>query len=234
MFEGIPDREYEKFHNFIQVYNQGAQIVVEDIQDDKGLFLLRKGEVGIYKKCGEGRELLSRIKAINFFGEMSIIVGGPRTATVEVLSKNAVVYAFRTPDLDIVLSNSKWGIMLVSRLSQNLKESNVQIINLRQQNNQIREQNEHLTQGVVEIFNITEEIQRNIAQDAVATAREWKYLTSIIELEQCLLKSRLPEIASQIGHVDPSVWKDLYKEGNCPEIIYDYMKEAIKKRPPRA
>jgi CRP-like cAMP-binding protein len=223
MYADIPENEYQRFQSFIQVYQKGAVIVSENELDDKGLFLLRKGEVGIYKGTGKARELISKIEALNFFGEMAIIAGGPRSASVEALTDNTIVYAFQTPDLDALMSNPTWGRMLVTRLSKDLKQSNSLIMELREKVRNQKDEIENLYQGSIEVFSVTGEIQRSIANDAVATAREWKYLSGIVELLQKLLHSRLPGVAGQLNAVKPETWKALYNEGICPEIIYNHM-----------
>jgi CRP-like cAMP-binding protein len=226
MYAEIPENEYQRFQSFVQVYQKGAVIVSENDLDDKGLFLLRRGAVAVYKGKGKSRELISKIEALNFFGEMAIIAGGPRSASVEALTDNTIVYAFQTPDLDALMSNPTWGRMLVTRLSKDLKQSNSLIMELREQVRYQKEEIEKLYKGSIEVFSVTSEIQKSIANDAVATAREWKYLSGIVELVQKLLRSRLPEVADHLNTVEPETWKALYDEGICPEIIYNHMKKA--------
>lgn len=223
MLTTIPESEYKRFQTFIQVYQKGSIIVQENQVDDKGLFLLRQGEVAVYKGKGNNRELISKIEAINFFGEMAIIAGGPRSASIEALVDNTIVYAFRTPDLDALMSNPTWGRMLVTRLSKDLKQSNSLIMDMHEQVRNQRQEIDNLTNSTVEVFSITNEIQRSIAEDTVATAREWKYLTGIVELLQRLLHSKLPSVAKKLNKVDLDTWKMLYKDGVCPEVIYNLM-----------
>ncbi len=225
MYEDIPDQEYQKFQSFIQVYQKGAIIVKENELDDKGIFLLRKGSVSVYKGQGSKREQISKIDAINFFGEMSIIAGGARSASVEALLDNTIVYAFRTPDLDVLLSNPTWGRMLISRLAHDLKQSNILVMEQHEKLNNLEMEKINLTNGVVDVLNITYAIQKKIANDAVATAREWKYLIGIVDLVHKLVNTRLPGVAKRLGHVDAEIWKGLYKEGICPEIIYRQMSD---------
>jgi CRP-like cAMP-binding protein len=226
MYEDIPDQEYQKFQSFIQVYQKGAVIVKENEIDDKGIFLLRKGSVSVYKGQGNKREQISKIDAINFFGDMSIIAGGARSASVEALQDNTIVYAFRTPDLDVLLSNPTWGRMLVSRLAHDLKQSNIVVMEQHERLNNLEMEKINLTNGVIEVLNITYAIQNKIANDAVATAREWKYLIGIVDLVQRLVNTRLPGVAQRLGHVDVEIWKRLYEEGICPEIIYRQMSDV--------
>jgi len=97
---------------------------------------------------------------------------------------------------------------------------------LRDQVRSQKQENEALNEGAVEVFSVTSEIQRSIADDAVVTAREWKYLSGMAELVQRLLHSRLPGVANQLESVDLETWKSLFDEGICPEIIYDQMTKS--------
>lgn len=229
MYADIPESELKSFQSFIHVYQKGMVIVSENELDDKGLLLLRKGEVAIYKGKGKTRELISRIEAINFFGEMAIITGEPRSATVEALTDNTIVYSFRTPDLDALMSNPTWGRILVTRLTKDLKQSNDLIMELREQLRSQKEEIEILNKGSIEVFSVTNEIQKKLADDTIATAREWKYLSGLVELVQKLLESRLPKVAGQLRTINPETWKSLYEEGVCPEIIYTQMAKNQRK-----
>jgi hypothetical protein len=112
--------------------------------------------------------------------------------------------------------------MLVTRLLKDVKQSNSLIMYLREQVRNQKEEIENPTTGTIEVFNNTNEILKSIANDAVATARECKYFSGIVELVQKFQHSRLPGVASQLDTVKPETWKALHNEGICPEIIYDH------------
>ena len=150
MFD-IPSGEFERFNSFMQVYKRGTPIIVEGQQDDKGLFLLRQGRVGVYKQYDNDRELITTIDAVNFFGELSLVSSAPRTATVEALSDQVIVYGFRTSDVQVLLTNPKWGYLLCSRLIMNLKADNDQIVDLVEQNHDLKKELETNKNNSLEI-----------------------------------------------------------------------------------
>lgn len=219
MSDQIPTQELETFKNFMWTYARGTSIIVESEQDDKGLFLLRQGKVNVYRGMGAQRQLITTIQAVNFFGEMAIITGGPRTATVEAASDQVVCYAFRKPDLQAVLSNPKWGIMLVTRLSGNLKENVDELVDLRNKNQELQAQMDYLTSQVNEVFSLLAEVQRATVNEAVVTSREWRYLTALESMLKNFLEKRLPQIQPKTGPVDTAQWRRLYDEGILPEIL---------------
>ena len=225
IFNGLPVKEVDQFRSFMHGYSKGATIIEEGEQDDKGLFLLRKGTVAVYKNTRGGRELLSTIDAVNFFGEMALYTGSPRTATVEAYT-DVVVYSFRSPDLHSIMANPKWGNLLVNRLIGDLKQNAEQLVNLRVENKNLRESSERLTGAAVEIFSVLDEAQKAVAQEAVATAREWHFLNAVRVLVQRFLRARLPEISGQLKAVDAATWKKLRDEGIVPELLDNPIKKV--------
>jgi CRP-like cAMP-binding protein len=224
--QDIPTKELESFRNHMRVYRKDAVIIKENEMDDDGLFLLRTGKVRVFK----ANQFMADIEAVNFFGEMAVVIGGPRTATVVANSPTAVVYHFQKPDLEIILSEPAWGILLFRRFSQNLSNMNEELVRLRMQNEQLNYDNEYLTKHTTEIFSMLTEVQRDIALDVVVTAREWKYLNSLAEVTSELLKSRLPKIYNQVGFINDDFWKQLKKEEYFPEFLKEFMEDARNRR----
>jgi len=130
-----------------------------------------------------------------------------------------VCYAFRKPDLQAVLSNPKWGIMLVTRLSGNLKENVDELVDLRNKNQEQQAQMDYLNSQVNEVFSLLAEVQRATVKEAVVTSREWKYLTALESMLKNFLEKRLPQIQPKTGPVDTAQWRRLYDEGILPEIL---------------
>ncbi|HPH97485.1 MAG TPA: cyclic nucleotide-binding domain-containing protein [Anaerolineaceae bacterium] len=213
MFRDIPPAEVEQFRSFMYVYSRGATLLTEGEQDDRGLFLLRKGKVNIFKNTGSGRDLISTIEAINFFGEMAIIVGGARSATVVAESDEVVVYAFRKPDLTALMKNPKWSLMLVTRLCSDLKNANEQLTELRGRSRKLQEVHDRQTREMIEIFSLISEVQNAVAQEAVVTSREWYYLKSLAQFTRKVVRAHFPEITERVEPLDPQTWQRIRAEG---------------------
>jgi CRP-like cAMP-binding protein len=229
MTEAIPEKELFTFQRFLQIYSRGENILVEGQEDDKGLFLLRTGKVLVYKTVRGQQELINTIEAVNFFGEVSLFLGGPRTATIMAGSETVIVYAFQSPDLTALMSNPTWGSLLVTRLCQNLKEANEIQINLRINHEELEQKFINQTRQVAETFAILASAQKAIAQDAVVTSREWRYLVSLSELLHRLLENRTPEIASRIPPVDVEIWQKLHRENILPPNLDEYLLKYFSK-----
>ncbi len=123
---GIPDEEVRQFQPFIRLYSKGKVILQEGEETDLRIFLLRAGTVEVAKQMGDRNEVLSRIEAVNFFGEIAVVADRPRTATITAASDMVVVYAFDNPNLPAMLANPKWGILLVRRLAESVDHMNGQ------------------------------------------------------------------------------------------------------------
>ncbi|MBQ4293821.1 MAG: cyclic nucleotide-binding domain-containing protein [Lachnospiraceae bacterium] len=67
-------------------FDQGAVIFREKDPGDS-LFLITDGSVGVYSGYGsDSEEKIAEIKAGEYFGEMGLLEGYPRSATVVALS----------------------------------------------------------------------------------------------------------------------------------------------------
>lgn len=229
MAEFIPNEEIDTFQEFVHYFSKGTRILVEGQQDDQGLCLLRRGRVCVFKNCGDGREQVGTIDAINFFGEMALIMGGPRTATIEASSDDVMVYSFRTPDLNALMSNPKWGSLLISRLCADLKQTSEQLVGLQKEHHQLQKQAEETVRETASVFSVIAEIHQAMVGEAVVTSREWKYLQALDETTHKLLRERLPEIASRVEPVDPAVWKRLRHEHILTDALDEYLTRVARK-----
>ena len=222
----IPANELDSFRDYMRVYRKDAVILQENVMDDDGLFLLRTGKVAVFKE----NQHIADINAMNFFGEMAIVTGGVRSASIIVSSPTAVVYHFKKPDLEVIMAEPTWALLLLRRFTQNVGSMNEELVQLRHESNQFQKGNEYLLKHTTEIFSMLTEVQRDIAMDVVVTAREWKYLNSLAEITSKLLESRLPMIYNNIDFMTDAYWKDLKDEDILPDYLEEFMEESRNKR----
>lgn len=102
-------------------------------EGDKGevMYILVKGCVELRKKVEGGETVLKIVKTPNeFFGEMSLIDGRPRSATA-IASERSTLIAVDDAIFDsMVLSNPKFALTIIKTLSARIRSSNVQISEL--------------------------------------------------------------------------------------------------------
>lgn len=141
---GIQKEEIASFQSCIRVFYRGETIIREG-DEDKSLYLLRSGSVGVYKRREDGElEFINSIEATNFVGEMSLINDEPRSATVKALADEVLVYAINRPNLGVIFSNPTWSELLISRMTRDLAVNNNQIMGYTKQISQLREENRQL------------------------------------------------------------------------------------------
>ncbi|MCB2088565.1 MAG: cyclic nucleotide-binding domain-containing protein, partial [Sphingomonadaceae bacterium] len=70
---------------------RAGQVVIEEGADDKDIFVIRRGSMIVEKDIGGKPVFLSYLPAGSYFGEMAVIDGSRRSATVKAAVKSQVV-----------------------------------------------------------------------------------------------------------------------------------------------
>jgi len=94
-------------------YPEGTVIIEEDTEDSFSMFILLQGSVSVYKNFRKPSEkLLASLGPGDFFGEMSLFLKQPRSATIvtkenvlalEMTSDNVLVVLKSHPDLSVAI-----------------------------------------------------------------------------------------------------------------------------------
>jgi len=80
LFSGLSKKELKLLANLVreQRYTPGS-VIIKEGASGQGLYIVKEGAVSVRK----GGRRVARLGAGEFFGEMSILDSGPRTASVE-------------------------------------------------------------------------------------------------------------------------------------------------------
>lgn len=238
MLENLSKNELASFRDMMQIYNRGDHIIDEGEINNNAMYLLRKGEVGVYKNSNSGTEAISKIKAINFFGEMGFLHDKPRGATIEVHTQKALVYKIEAPNIHAILSNHTWGEMLIRRLTSDLELRNEELVRVQDsarlvakdleeliaKYSKLKRSYEQLKSSTLEIFSILSSLYKNIGFSAIINTRDWYYLKALDKVVIRLLETRLPYIKAEVEPAGPDKWTQLFHEGILPEILYSNIK----------
>lgn len=192
--DDIPENELDAFDEFIHIFNKDDVMMTEGQTDDNSLFLLRKGRVGVYRNIDGKEQLISEIYAVNFFGEMELIQGGPRYATIKALSHEIIVYKFRKMNLHYIYSNPKLAEKLIVRLSGDIKNYSNMLVEKNEEINRVNAKMEdHVFQNAFILLALEEmqEIHLNKLQEKTET---WKLFDGILHLSRRIMKVRLPAV----------------------------------------
>ncbi|MGD9898901.1 MAG: cyclic nucleotide-binding domain-containing protein [Calditrichaceae bacterium] len=96
------------------------EIIFNENEPGVGMFIIQSGKVNI--TLGKEKKLLATLGKGDFFGEMALLLEGPRTATVTAIEP-AVMLGFFQPDLFNLLETSPHtGNKILQRLAQMIAE----------------------------------------------------------------------------------------------------------------
>ncbi len=110
-----------------KTYTKESVILVEE-EVGTALFVIIKGKVKVSRTSTDGREvILSILSDSDFFGEMSILDGLNRSATVVALEDTELFIIQRKEFLDLLNKHPEISIALLSELTQRLRNADMKI-----------------------------------------------------------------------------------------------------------
>lgn len=129
IFSDLPDEVIEQvlLVGNKKTYTKESVILVEE-EVGTALFVITKGKVKVSRTSTDGREvILSILSDSDFFGEMSILDGLNRSATVVALEDTELFIIQRKEFLDLLNKHPEISIALLSELTQRLRNADMKI-----------------------------------------------------------------------------------------------------------
>ena len=112
----------------VQDFNRDETVVLEGDCSMKALYLIASGTVQVYMTGIDGCEtILSFLERGDFFGEMSLIDGEPRSASVRTVTDAQLMIIHREPFLSLIRQTPEIAMSLLSEMSKRLRKANKQI-----------------------------------------------------------------------------------------------------------
>lgn len=112
----------------IQTGERGDVLVREDDLATRGFYLILEGSAKVVLTGPDGREaVLALLEEGDFFGEMSLLDGDPRSATVRATSDIRLALLRRTSFMDLLQKHPEISIALLTALSSRLRQANRKI-----------------------------------------------------------------------------------------------------------
>ena len=123
-------RLFAKIANY-RSYDKDKIILRETDTENPSIFLIAKGQVKVFVSAIDGTEIVMAIlNEGDFFGEMSLIDGEPRSASVKAVQKSELVVVRRDDFLNELRGTSKLAISLLIEMSRRIRKLDKQISNL--------------------------------------------------------------------------------------------------------
>ena len=132
IFNELSDQELEKIAGLgvRKKYKKGSIILLEE-ETGAALFVIASGKVKIVRMDDDGREvILSILGESDFFGEMAILDGLTRSASVVATSKSELFMIHRRDFLKLLNDYPMVAIALLRELTGRLRKADAQIKSL--------------------------------------------------------------------------------------------------------
>lgn len=129
LFEDFSDDELEKLLVICKEKSYPKDSVIFQKEDPGNFFfLICSGRVKVIIETEEGKEgILAILYPTEFFGEMSLLDGEPRSATVVALEETKVVIIERNEFLNLLYKHPELALKILKTLSLRLRKANRQI-----------------------------------------------------------------------------------------------------------
>lgn len=106
----------------LRTYQQG-EVVFNEGDPGVGMYIIIEGKVNITKKTeGGGSIELVTLENGDFFGEISVIEGGPRTATARTIEKTELLGFFKSDLEELIERKPSTAVKILFQISKILGE----------------------------------------------------------------------------------------------------------------
>lgn len=132
IFSQLKEEELDKIRNLCvsKKYDKDQIILIEE-DPGNSMFLIQKGRVKVSRMSDDGREvILSILESGGFFGEMSLLDGKARSASVTALEDSHVLILRRGDFLKLMEDHPQIAIGLLKELAARIRRSDTQIKSL--------------------------------------------------------------------------------------------------------
>ena len=130
LFSELNEEQLKMLANLVVAQNfvRDETVVVEGVDSVQALYLIASGSVQVYMTGVDGREtILSFLERGDFFGEMSLIDGEPRSASVRTVTDAQLLIIHRESFLTLIRQSPEIAMGLLSEMSKRLRKANRQI-----------------------------------------------------------------------------------------------------------
>ena len=132
IFSDLPEETIEQIAQVgIRKTFKKESIILMEEDESGSLFIIARGKVKVTRTSSDGREvILSILSDSDIFGEMSLIDGLTRSATVTALETSELFIIQRNQFLEFLKENPEISIAVMQELSKRLRTADMQIKSL--------------------------------------------------------------------------------------------------------
>jgi uncharacterized membrane protein len=126
-------------------YAEG-DVIFKQGHEGSSLFIIEDGGVEISYGEGKAKVRLATLFTGQYFGELSLFDGAPRSATATALKRSRLIRLDRDDLVDFVNKNPAAALRIIAEMSERLRQTN-ELMSRQVSRNVLEEAEEHLTFG---------------------------------------------------------------------------------------
>ena len=132
LFNGLPDDQIAAIKQIaIEKQLNKGEIIFSEGEEGKGLFVVAKGRVKVFKVSSEGKEQILHIFGRGQpFGEVPVFAGQRFPANAQAIEKTRVLFFPRVAIVNLIAANPSLALNMLAVMSKKLRQFAVQIENL--------------------------------------------------------------------------------------------------------
>jgi uncharacterized membrane protein len=147
LFESLTPEDLDALSRRLEAveFNDG-DVVFRQGDPGSSLFIIDDGAVEISYGEGRGRVILATLFTGQYFGELSLFDGSPRSASATAVKPSRLITLDRADLVDFVNKNPAAALRIISEMSERLRQTN-ELMSRQVSRNVLEEEEEHLTLG---------------------------------------------------------------------------------------
>lgn len=147
LFESLTPQDIDALANRLEeIHYAEGQVIFRQGEEGSSLFIIDEGAVEISYGEGRGRVALASLFNGQYFGELSLFDGAPRSATATATKSSRLIRLDRDDLVDFVNKNPSAALRIIAEMSERLRQTN-ELMSRQVSRNVLEEEEEQMTLG---------------------------------------------------------------------------------------
>lgn len=123
LFENLSHDELDKIHRYASTRAVPKNcVVINEGDDTDSLHIINEGSVKVYLSDDNGKEvIINTLEAGDYFGELSIVTSGKRSASVMTTSNSVLTVIYKNDFKELLLNNPLIAYTLIENLAMRVR-----------------------------------------------------------------------------------------------------------------
>ena len=147
LFESLTEDDLAALGQRVEAVSYDAgEVIFRQGEEGSSLFVIEDGAVEIAYGEGRGRVVLATLFTGQYFGELSLFDGSPRSATAMATKRSHLIRLDRDDLVDFVNKNPQAALRIIAEMSERLRQTN-ELMSRQVSRNVLEEEEGQMTLG---------------------------------------------------------------------------------------